>query len=169
MSQRKTKRRKSVPAKGKPLPNIKGKKAPPETKSTPQDSRKVMAWQMRRLGYSIETVALYLGKGTSTIKRWDKEVRAGFSDLPGIQAATDMIQTMIPKAARMLDKALDEGLKKEASEKFMRLGLEASTKVLISHDILKDKITLERSDVATEDSELIAEAKSIIAGSQPKA
>lgn len=165
---RKTAKTKQV--KGKPLPKIDTLESDnPDRDTSRTESIKIMAWQMRRLGYTVETVAMFLGKGTTTIKRWDKELKAEYADLPGIRAATDMIQTMIPRAARVLEKALAEGLETVHDDKMMRIALDAATKILITHDILRDKITVERDDVATPDSDLVAEAESIIAGTSPAA
>jgi hypothetical protein len=126
------------------------------------DYKKLGAWQLRKLGYTIEQTAQALGVGVTTVKRWDKVVEKYFEDLPAIRLAMDAMQTLIPKAFRVYQDAL--GSKDE------RLAKETAKDVLISHKVLIDRQEKVQvvDDSTKSDSELVAEAERILLIARPE-
>ena len=131
------------------------KKGEKSKRQNPLSDCRLTAWQLRRLGYSVEQVAQVLECSVTTVKRWDKGVRDKFAELPTARIAIDRIQSLIPKAL----KAYDEALGCED----MRLRKETAKDILSNFKIITDRIEIERDDRNRTDDELIAEAERIIA------
>jgi hypothetical protein len=118
------------------------------------DYKKLSAWQLRKLGYTIEQTAQILEIGTTTVSVWDKEVDKYFEDLPAVRLAIDHVKTMIPKALGVYETSLrsdDERLAKETAKD-----------ILGTFSIISDKKEFIIDDKGKDDKDLVEEAERII-------
>ena len=67
----------------------------------------VVAWQLRKAGHNCYQIAKILDVSYSTVRNWTKKVDDAIAELPEVKAATDFMQTLIPKALRTYRKMLD--------------------------------------------------------------
>ena len=117
---------------------------------------KLTAWQLRQLGYGVEQVAQALEVSEGTVRRWDKQVKEKFAELPTNRIAIDIMQSLVPKAIGVYAKALDGT--------DMRIAKEAAKDILTNFKILIDRIVVEdNADLTVPDKQLIAESGKIVA------
>lgn len=117
--------------------------------------KKLSAWQLRKLGYTIEQTAQILQVGTNTVTVWDREVSKYFEDLPAVRLAIDHVKTMIPEALAVYAKTLRGGDE--------RLAKETAKDILGTFSIISDKKEFLIDDKNKNDNDLIEEAERFIA------
>ncbi len=135
-------------------------KPPQVKKPIGLDHQQVAAWQLLTCGYSSESVGAMLGVNPATIRKWKQKIVKEFAEMPSIRAAIDATMTMVPKALRVVDKALD-GI--DSKEKGYRpVAYQAAKDILTANRIFTDRIAM-TDDRAKPDHELVVEAERIMA------
>jgi hypothetical protein len=129
-----------------------------QQKSCQIDYKKLSAWQLRRLGYTVEQTAQILEVGTTTVSVWDKEVDKYFQELPAVRLAVDYVKTMIPSALAVYERTL--------KGPDIRLAKETAKDILNTFSIISDKKEFVIDDKRKDDNDLIAEAERYIAQRQ---
>ena len=119
------------------------------------NAKKLSAWQLRAIGYTIEQTAQILNVSMGTVKNWDGLVKKCFEGMPAVRAAIDRMQTWIPKAMDKVEKSMDQ-------DEDAKLAYQAAKDILTSMAVMTERMIV-GDDRKRDDTQLVAEAERIIA------